>query len=51
MKNKYCEECIFCDLVDWELDEKKEHATPIYWCEKKHTYCEDVKECKERNKG
>lgn len=49
MKNQYCEDCIFCELVDWKTDAKG-HAKPIYWCEKENTFCKEVKECKKRIK-
>ena len=45
-----CEDCDYTDIIDWEQDVESGKATPIYWCERYKTSCENIKKCKYTDK-
>lgn len=46
-----CEDCLYSDIADWELDEKTGKAKAVYWCEKHKKMCNNIQECQFEDNG
>lgn len=40
-----CNDCIYADITDWEVDKKTGKATAVLWCERQKHLCDDICYC------
>lgn len=40
-----CDDCIYCDITNWDQDPRTGKAKPELWCKKHRHFCSDIIDC------